>query len=266
MILVDKDIRERGIEIIDGYDPTNVGAISYDLTLDYVIDHTNDKEVTIMPGSTLIIRTKEKLKMPYDLLGRIGEKNSIMRMGLFVRGPHYHPGHETHCFLFVTNISPNEIVLKNDMKIAQIIFEKLSENPEVTYDLNTKASFNNEVEYKGFGKYEQEYNEYINKMTNLSEDLATKESQIYSNILTFMGIFVSVFSLITINFEIVTKIKVDLKTLASINLSLVTVLVIFMSLILFVVNKKKSKHDKKTACVVAITLIIANLILIFCEK
>ena len=47
MILVDKDIRERGIEIIDGYDPANVGAISYDLTLDYVIDHTNDKEVTI---------------------------------------------------------------------------------------------------------------------------------------------------------------------------------------------------------------------------
>ena len=30
MILVDKDIRERGIEIIDGYDPANVGAISYD--------------------------------------------------------------------------------------------------------------------------------------------------------------------------------------------------------------------------------------------
>jgi len=264
MILADKNIKEKGCSIINsGYNSDNVGAISYDLTLDYVIDYVHDEEVIITPNSTLIIRTKEELNIPSNLLGRIAEKNSVMRMGLLVRGPHYQPGHKTHCFLFVTNISPNEIKLRKGMKIAQIIFEQLLEEPDITYDNNPKASFNNELDYKGFGKYEKEYNTYINKISDLSEDLSSRESQIYSNILTFMGIFVSIFSLITINFEIITRIDISLKSLISINLSIVTVLVIFMSLILFVVNKQKGKHDKKIACVTALVLILVNILLVF---
>lgn len=258
MILVDKDIKERGNEIITGYNENNVGAISYDLTLDYVVDHNKDDDVVITPNSTLIIRTKEKLTMPDDLLGRIAEKNSVMRMGLFVRGPHYQPGHETYCFLFVQNISPNEIKLKKGMKIAQIIFEELKSKPQTPYSDNSKASFNNEIEYRGFGKYEKEYNKYINKMESLNEELSSKETKIYSNILTFMGIFVSIFSLITINFEIITKLQFDLKTLMSVNLSLITVLVIFMALILFVINKKKCKWDKIIITIVAGVLVLIN--------
>lgn len=262
MILVDKEIKKLGNKIIDKFSLDNVGAISYDLTLDFVVGYEKSETVTITPSSTMIIRTSEKLKMPNNILGRIAEKNSVMRMGLFVRGPHYQPGHETYCFLFVKNISTNEITLKKGMKIAQIIFEELKEIPEVAYNENKNASFNNEINYKGFSNYEEEYNTYIKKISVLRENLSEKETQIYSNILVFMGIFVSIFSLITINFDTIAKINLDLKTLVILNISLVTVLLIFMSLILFVINKKKYKYDRVAFFILTIVLIIINLIIL----
>ena len=43
--------------------------------------------------------------MPLNVLGRVAEKNSRMRQGLQVDGPHYQPGHITYVFMRVRNIS-----------------------------------------------------------------------------------------------------------------------------------------------------------------
>ena len=66
-----------------------------------------------------------------------------------VSGPDYQPGHRTYAFLRVSNISKNIIVLSKGSKIAQIMFEQLSQKPDVPYNAQTGASFQNEVEYKG---------------------------------------------------------------------------------------------------------------------
>lgn len=67
------------------------------------------------------------------ILGRIAEKNSRMRQGLKVDGPHYQPGHVTYAFLRVQNISSQIILLAQGMRIAQIIFEQLTQIPDVPY-------------------------------------------------------------------------------------------------------------------------------------
>ena len=96
----------------------------------------DDKEnvhYDLKPGETVFVKTKEKLALPLNILGRIAEKNSRMRQGLKVDGPHYQPGHVTFAFLRVQNISVNTIELSAGMKIAQIIFEELTGTPEVPY-------------------------------------------------------------------------------------------------------------------------------------
>lgn len=90
-------------------------------------------------------------------MGRIAEKNSRMRQGLVVSGPHYQPGHVTYAFLRIQNISENTIVLHKGIKIAQIMFEQLSEIPDMPYDQQNSAAFQNEEQYRGLGNYRVEY-------------------------------------------------------------------------------------------------------------
>lgn len=165
MILVDKQIRALVRDkqlIVDGFSLNNLGAVSYDLQIDKIITFTDETsaeytDYELSAGEYVIVKTKEKLQIPYNLLGKIEEKNSIMRMGLIVAGPCYQPGHETYAYLRVLNISKQKIRLENGFKIAQIMFEELKTIPEVPYDQNKGASFNDEVEYRGFGKYKEEY-------------------------------------------------------------------------------------------------------------
>ena len=169
MILVDKEIREmvyRNQLIVEGFKLENLGSVSYDLSIGNIIAFTENDTVEcekheIFCGEYVIIRTQEKLFIPYNLIGKVEEKNSIIRMGLVVSGPCYQPGHETYAYLRVLNISKRTICLEKGFKIAQIMFEELKSAPEVSYNKRKTASFNNEYEYRGFGKYEKDYRKRI---------------------------------------------------------------------------------------------------------
>ena len=100
---------------------------------------------------------EERLIIPHDILGRIAEKHSRMRQGLVVAGPYYQPGHNTYAFLRVENISENIIKLEKGTKIAQVMFEQLSDIPDMPYDKQPGASFQNEEKYRGLGNYKEEY-------------------------------------------------------------------------------------------------------------
>ena len=242
MILVDKDIKTLAEKvIIKGYNPSNVGPVSYDVTIQNIICEDEDKKSYVLrPQEMIFIKTAEKIKMPNTLMGRIGEKNSRMRQGLFVSGPHYFPGHETYMFLRVVNLSSNSIALSSGDKIAQIFFEELKQEPEHNYAFEPNASFNNEDEYRGLGKYQGEYEKRILKMEELSDNLDKKENSVYLNVITFMGLFVSIFSLITINFSQLSN-NFAPENIIPINISLGVVIALFMGLILIFLNKAKSK-------------------------
>lgn len=250
MILVDKNIRKKVEQenlISENYNENNLNCVSYDLTVDKILAK-NSKGIdnyNLKPNETIFVKTKEKINMPYNLIGIVSEKNSRMRQGLRVDAPRYHPGHSTFIFLRVQNISGNIISIERNTKIAQIMFETLSEEPDITYDKQQNASFNNEQEYVGFGNYETEYSKQIKDVDKTikeaKEDIDTMSHKIYSNVLALMGIIVAIFSLITINYNAATQPCIDFKFLIAMNLSLAFCIVLMMGLIFIFLNTKKNK-------------------------
>lgn len=255
MVLVDKDIKERGESlIVEGYDVNNVSSISYDLVVDSIIEPSDSGkanksrlEFELLPQEFVFIKMKEKVKIPHNLTGRIIEKNSIMRKGIVITGPQYQPGHTTNIFLRAQNISGNQIRIASGEKYAQIIFEELTGEPFVSYNENEKSSFNEEFEYRGFGKYKETYNSAIKRIEKKEEDLLNTESRLYGNILTLMGIFISLFSLVSLNFQIFTSPAIpymDLPRIVSVmNLSvLLAIFVLFQAIFTFT-NKEKINRN-----------------------
>lgn len=165
MILVDKNIKElveQGLLIVSNYKPEHLGGVSYDLTIDHIIANGEElKEYSLKTQEFVMIKTNEELKIADNLVGKIGEKNSLLRTGVFVSGPVYHPGHQTYAFLRVYNMSDKEFTLKENLKIAQIFFETLTDIPDETYNKKKDASFNNENKYLGYGKYTEDYKKLI---------------------------------------------------------------------------------------------------------
>ena len=156
MFIVDKQIKEmckRGLLIAENYNSENVGAVSYDLTVKYIcVENTEEIVYDLEPGKTIFIGTEETLKIPENMIGIIKERNSIMREGLVVSGPCYQPGICSKCFIRVINISENIITIEKGKKIAQIMFDTLSDVPDIPYNKQANASFNNEYEYLGKGR------------------------------------------------------------------------------------------------------------------
>lgn len=108
-----------------------VNAISYDLHIKGIIcDDALKDSYTLHPGEFIFVQTREMIHMPKDLIGRIGEKNSRIRQGLSVAGPHYYPGHKTYIYLRIQNITYANITIRENDSIAQIIFEQLESVPE----------------------------------------------------------------------------------------------------------------------------------------
>lgn len=271
MILVDKNIIERVRQdklIEDNYNENNVNCVSYDLTVDKIITEDKSKKISYMinPNETVFVKTKEKINMPYDLLGIVTEKNSRMRQGLKVDAPRYQPGHSTFIFLRVQNISNQIILIEENTKIAQIMFETLSEEPVITYDRQNNASFNDEEEYVGFGNYYTEYSKQIKSVDktieDAKEDIDTMSHRIYSNVLALMGIIVAIFSLITINYNASMQTQINFKFIIAMNLSLAFCIVLMMGLIFIFLNSKKHKFLWITYLVIFILLAVA--VVTFC--
>lgn len=265
MILVDKDIKKRHAEIFvnDTYNEKYVNAVSYDLHIsDIVIQDDLTQTYALRPNEVVFVKIIEKVKIPNDLMGRIGEKNSRLRQGLWVSGPHYFPGHETYIYLRVQNITANTITIKKGDGIAQIFFETLSDEPDKPYDKQDGASFNNEDAYRGMSKYQDEYENRINKLNSIGESLDEKVNHIYANMLTLMGIFVSVFSLIMVNFSQLPEQIKNTKYIAAVNLSLGIVISLFMGLILLFINHKSCNKRLLIAYVLLILILIGILIFV----
>lgn len=262
MVLVDKEIKKRILNnelISEGYLEDNVGCISYDLTVDYIIVEENKEKniYELLPGETIFIKTKEQLNIPEDIMGTIAEKNSRMRQGFKVDGPHYQPGHTTYAFLRVQNVSTNVLVINRGDNIAQIIFEQLISHPEKLYN----KSFQNEVDFVGLGKYTKEYEKQMKTYENVKEDIEKVSHNIYSNVLTFMGIIVAIFSLLTINYQAFTSAEIDFKLILTINLSLTLCITVLMGLILIFINKSNNKKFIAAYMIILVVLAAATVAL-----
>lgn len=151
--------------------------------------------------------------------------------------------------------------MSKNFKIAQAIFEELKEIPEQTYEKQSNASFRNEKEFIGVGRYQPEYSKLLKKIDNAKEDLESIKDKIYGNVLTIMGIFVSIFALVSVNIQAFVKENISKNLIVSVNFSLLSCIAVLMGFVLLIVNKGKKKWFSIAYFIFMLCLIIATLVL-----
>ena len=97
------------------------------------------KECIIPPNSFALARTMEYFKIPDDILVICLGKSTYARCGIIVNVTPLEPGWEGHVTLEFSNTTPLPAKIYANEGVAQFIFLKGNENPEVTYaDRNGK--------------------------------------------------------------------------------------------------------------------------------
>ena len=146
MILSDQRIRQdvfsQASELsINTYCSENLQPASYDLTLQEGLLKLDDKQglikvdkgvrykqkynMIVKPREFVLASTVEKVKIPQRMSGRVEGRSSIGRIGLFVENAGWiDPGFEGQITLELYNATDKPIVLKKDMRIAQLILEE----------------------------------------------------------------------------------------------------------------------------------------------
>ena len=204
MVLVDHEIAKlaREDELIGGYDESCVTNIGYDLrTAYFAVDQKEVGTTSLMPGESVFVASREAIRLPKNLLGRVYLKNSRIRQGLSLEAPVYQPGHFTKVFFRLRNVSNSEITLKADEKYAMIVFEKLDAEPDNPYN----GPFQSEVDFRGLADYKNLYKEQIKEIEQKKENLKDMERGIYANVLVILTVFVALFSFLTTNIGLFSK-------------------------------------------------------------
>jgi dCTP deaminase len=125
----------------DPYIPEHVNPASFDLTLgDHWICPTREpeeftsSEIVLFPSEVVLATTREFITMPRDVVGDLKLKSSLGRLWL----NHSLSGwidcnFKGQVTLELQNLGPYPRKLNKGMRVAQIVFFKMEEPPEVAY-------------------------------------------------------------------------------------------------------------------------------------
>jgi dCTP deaminase len=146
------ELIRRGEVVIDPFDERNVGPASIDLTLGSVFrtfkksmkvveirEDTDYRELTnlvtlengymlLTPGEQVHGVTRERVKLPPYISGRIEGRSRFARLGLLVHisSGFVAPGSDGKIVLEIANLSPSTVAIFPGTKICQLILEEVS--------------------------------------------------------------------------------------------------------------------------------------------
>lgn len=85
--------------------------------------------------SFVLASTIEKIKLPANLIARVEGRSSLGRLGIAIHitAGYIDPAFEGQITLEIANLSNNTVILYENMRICQIIFEELKETPTKVY-------------------------------------------------------------------------------------------------------------------------------------
>lgn len=140
-ILSDRDIRERLDKKDLGIEPfveKHLTPNGYDLTAKEILlrpakDPIREGTVTIAPGGSFLVATREFLKMPGDVAGQLWIRSSYARRGLLFAFGKVEAGFHGELTVGGVNSSPEPVQLPIGDRFCQIAFERLHSPPEKLY-------------------------------------------------------------------------------------------------------------------------------------
>ena len=91
--------------------------------------------IVLPPNEFVLATTKERIEMPADLSARVEGRSSIGRLGvaIHVTAGFIDAGFKGQITLEIKNLSPNSIILYEDMRVCQLVFEELTGTPKRVY-------------------------------------------------------------------------------------------------------------------------------------
>jgi len=143
-----KELCEKG-NIVDPYNPSNVGPCSLDLTLGdsvawysgtsgYVLDPENEETYQVQnaivgrdidklflePGEFLLAETVEKFNIPRNIAAKVDGRSSMGRLGVFqhISAGFIDPGFRGSVTLELYNANRRPVILRPGMIVAQMCF------------------------------------------------------------------------------------------------------------------------------------------------
>ena len=144
MILCDKTIRLRAEadKLIEPFDEHQLTPNGYDLSIEKIELVANKEEIKPKPDgiisvpahSVFIILTKEWVNMPADLVATLWMRTRYARRGIELRPGPVDAGFKGNLNLCMTNTTDGFIDIDSKDTIAQIMFHKLDEPAEKTYE------------------------------------------------------------------------------------------------------------------------------------
>jgi dCTP deaminase len=162
MILSDRTIREEieaGRIRIEPFDPESIQPSSIDLHVDaqfrvfansrypYIdvkspmpdltelVEVTDGEPFILHPGEFVLGSTRERVRLPDDMVARLEGKSSLGRLGLLIHSTagYVDPGWDGYLTLELSNVANLPITIYPGMKIGQISFFRLSTEADRPY-------------------------------------------------------------------------------------------------------------------------------------
>jgi dCTP deaminase len=96
--------------------------------------YTANKPFQIAPGSYLLGKSLEYIRMPRGVIGRCVGKSTLARAGLLINTTEVEPGWEGELVIEIKNCTDFPFWMFPGEGICQIVFHELSAQPQVSYD------------------------------------------------------------------------------------------------------------------------------------
>lgn len=254
MLLIDKKLFKQGASMIEPFDEEQVTNIGYDLRTDcfFLDTNTSKKEVDLAPGDTVFVRTTETLDLPNDMAAAVQLRNSRIRQGLSLTAPIYQPGHKSKVFFRVTNATKQVIHLDSEKGIGYLVFIQLEEPVEKPYN----GAFQNEDAFVGMSTYRGTLADDVTDLEKKVDTVKNIEKNVYGNVLSIMGIFIGIFSLINVNLSLAAA-NAAMATLLTFNFATVGAIAFLIGLINVILPEGKNHKMIWWASGIAFALSVA---------
>jgi dCTP deaminase len=112
-----------------------------------VIGIGDEEAFFLHPGEFVLGTTKERVKVPDDLVARVDGRSSIGRLAILVHATagFIDPGFEGTVTLEFSNVGKMPVALRPNMRVCQISFERLSSPAEQPYGSRRGSKYQGQV-------------------------------------------------------------------------------------------------------------------------
>ena len=105
----------------------------------------------LSPGNFVLVGLEEKICLPKNLIAHIRPQTRFTRSGILIANQHCNPTYDGILQIGLFNAGVNSFRLKKGLKVAQLVFEELTSEPEeaLLYKNKKDTAYNNESDFRG---------------------------------------------------------------------------------------------------------------------